>query len=148
MSVPALAFLLLTAPAHAGSNAGVPDRLAALEARVAELEASNTACRADLNALAEESAAQAADLDALDADVTTLESIVSNVVLDADRFEALLDEALARIPVHTPDWTDLDDRVSVLELDVAWVRAELGGVLDCLTAWARGQTCDTDPNGG
>ncbi|MDP2312211.1 MAG: hypothetical protein Q8P41_04845 [Pseudomonadota bacterium] len=154
MRATVLALLLVSFPARATpDNSGVPDRLAALEARVAELEADRDTCVAELDVLTEDAAAQAEALEEVTEDVGVLEGVVSTALDDLDRYGDLLEEALARVPVHEPDWTSFDDRVVVLEGEVSELHDALADLLDCVAAWLHGDTAacasgdDEDPNG-
>lgn len=145
MRATVLALLLLASPAFAASgNDGVPERLAALEARIVELEADRDACRADLDAIDAEVDAIDEDVLTLEEDVLTLEGVVYEGLESMRRYQDLVDEVLERIEVHEPDWTNFDDRMDAVELEVADFRETLASTLDCLVAWMGGEntTCD------
>ena len=143
MRVVPVVLLLASSPALA--NNGVPDRLTALEARVAELEADRDACRADLDALTEASAEQSDTIDGLVARFEGFEAWARENTFDDDRYQQLLADLVARIPVYEPEWTNfnehltsLDERLGLIEETVE----NLSSRLDCLLAWLDGGACD------
>lgn len=137
------ALLLLLAPSALAGNEGVPDRLAALEARVAELESDRDACDAEVETLA-------AEVDALEAEVSETRRDVDQALIDVGLYQEIVAELAARIPVYEPEWTDLNERVDALEVQVADLNGAVLDMLGCVEAWMNGDACggETEANTG